>query len=193
MVKVTVFWENGGGRFGGRGGDGGDGGDREGGGGVGDDMAFRKSAASIADKPRIKSIRVEGHAGFGKYGKDIVCAAASVTAYTAAGALAELAGFDGCYAERDGYFEIALPEAGTADGDKDFGGSQTADGDKGFGGSQAADGDKGFGGSQGAADGDKRLAGAMRTADVIMETAYIGYRMIAESYPKHLKLKLVCR
>jgi len=37
----------------------------------------------------------QGHAGYGRSGKDIVCAAVSALAYTAAGALEELAGIKG--------------------------------------------------------------------------------------------------
>jgi Predicted ribosomal protein len=58
----------------------------------------------------IVKFTVKGHAGYAKRGKDIICAAASVTAYTAAGALEELAGIKDCYTESDGYFSCNIPE-----------------------------------------------------------------------------------
>ena len=59
---------------------------------------------------RINMIQVEGHAGFNKPGKDIVCAAASVTAYTCAGAISELTGIGRCHTETEGFLEISLPD-----------------------------------------------------------------------------------
>ena len=53
---------------------------------------------------------VKGHAGFDKAGKDIVCSAVSVTAYTALGALEDLAGLKDFYSERDGYILCSIPE-----------------------------------------------------------------------------------
>lgn len=58
----------------------------------------------------ITKFTVKGHAGYARRGKDIICAAASVTAYTAAGALEELAGIKGCYQESDGFFSLSMPE-----------------------------------------------------------------------------------
>jgi uncharacterized protein YsxB (DUF464 family) len=58
----------------------------------------------------IKQIIVKGHAGFAEEGRDLVCAAASVTAYTAAGALGDLAGLENCYTENRGNMVISLPE-----------------------------------------------------------------------------------
>lgn len=52
---------------------------------------------------------VEGHAGYAEEGWDIVCAAASVTAYTAAGALEDIAGIEVSYTESDGYFLYSVP------------------------------------------------------------------------------------
>lgn len=63
----------------------------------------RNSAGSI------KSFSVDGHAGYAEKGADIICSAVSVTAYTAAGALQELAGLEGCYSETDGHMNVALP------------------------------------------------------------------------------------
>ncbi len=53
---------------------------------------------------------VKGHAGFAEKGKDIVCAAVSVTAYTAAGAIEDLAGVMDCYREKDGYMKCSIPK-----------------------------------------------------------------------------------
>lgn len=53
---------------------------------------------------------VKGHAGFDVKGKDIVCAAVSVTAYTAIGALEELAGLKDFYSEKDGYILCSIPK-----------------------------------------------------------------------------------
>jgi hypothetical protein len=53
---------------------------------------------------------VEGHAGYDKRGKDIVCAAVSVTAYTGVGALEELAGISGCHTDSDGFFFCSIPQ-----------------------------------------------------------------------------------
>lgn len=53
---------------------------------------------------------VDGHADYDEHGRDIVCAAASVTAYTAAGALEDLAGIKNCHTENDGFFFCSLPE-----------------------------------------------------------------------------------
>ena len=52
---------------------------------------------------------VMGHAGFDKLGKDIVCAAVSVTAYNAVGALQELVGLKNFYSEKDGYMLCSIP------------------------------------------------------------------------------------
>jgi uncharacterized protein YsxB (DUF464 family) len=63
----------------------------------------------VGAESKISRIAVYGHAGYGKHGHDIVCAAASVTIYTAAGALEELAGASGFYDEAEGSFEIRRP------------------------------------------------------------------------------------
>jgi uncharacterized protein YsxB (DUF464 family) len=51
---------------------------------------------------------IKGHSGFAAKGKDIVCAAVSAVAYTAAGALAELAGVSD-YTEKDGFMKCSIP------------------------------------------------------------------------------------
>lgn len=57
----------------------------------------------------IKGLDIEGHSGYAAAGRDIICSAVSVTAYTAAGALEELAGLKDCYSEEDGHMAISLP------------------------------------------------------------------------------------
>lgn len=57
----------------------------------------------------IREFTIKGHAGFDEYGKDIVCAAVSAIAYTAAGALNELAGV-GNYSEKSGYMNCSVPK-----------------------------------------------------------------------------------
>ncbi|MDF2524902.1 MAG: cysteine protease [Clostridiales bacterium] len=58
----------------------------------------------------IWQFEVKGHAGYSKPGTvDIVCAAVSVTAYTAVGSLDELAGIKGCFKEKDGYMLCSIP------------------------------------------------------------------------------------
>lgn len=54
-------------------------------------------------------LEVRGHSGYARKGYDIVCSAVSVTAYTAAGALENLAGLGRCYSESDGHMTIRLP------------------------------------------------------------------------------------
>ncbi len=63
----------------------------------------RNSAGSIA------SIRINGHSGYAEEGSDIICSAVSVTAYTAGGALEDLAGLKNCYSEGNGHMTIRLP------------------------------------------------------------------------------------
>ncbi|NLK87682.1 MAG: ribosomal-processing cysteine protease Prp [Clostridiaceae bacterium] len=64
----------------------------------------RNSAGSI------NSMKIDGHSGYAEEGSDIICSAVSVTAYTAAGALDELAGLKGCYSEGSGHMTIRLPD-----------------------------------------------------------------------------------
>lgn len=57
---------------------------------------------------KILSFEVNGHAGYAARGKDIVCAAVSVLAQTAAGAMQEIAGL--CdYSIRDGHLKCEIP------------------------------------------------------------------------------------
>lgn len=64
----------------------------------------------VRDKQNnIQKFTVSGHAGFSEHGSDIVCAAISALAYTAVGALKEIAG-TGDYIEKDGYIECIVPQ-----------------------------------------------------------------------------------
>ena len=93
----------------------------------------------------IRKLKVRGHAEYAAHGEDIVCAAASVTVYTAAGALNMLCGVpDNRVKEKDGFFELTVPV---------FTDSDTA-----------------------------------YRANIIMETAYIGFKQIEASYPDCLKV-----
>lgn len=56
----------------------------------------------------IRGFTVKGHAGYARRGRDIICSAVSALAYTAAGALKEMAGIDG-YTERRGYMKCEVP------------------------------------------------------------------------------------
>ena len=57
----------------------------------------------------IQNFSTEGHAGFDEQGQDIVCAAVSVTAYTAVGALEDLAGIKDCHKVEDGFISCNMP------------------------------------------------------------------------------------
>jgi len=102
------------------------------------EIGSRKSGA-------INNITVRGHSGYAGHGHDIICAAASVTIYTAAGALCELCGAPERDVKiREGFFELAVP--------------------------------------------DFKDTGAARTAEIIMDTAYIGFKQIEATYPEYLKV-----
>lgn len=58
----------------------------------------------------IKEISIKGHSGYAKHGSDIICAAISVTGYTAVGALEELAEIKAMNKEVDGFMTISIPE-----------------------------------------------------------------------------------
>jgi uncharacterized protein YsxB (DUF464 family) len=61
-------------------------------------------------KGSITGFNISGHADYADEGLDIVCSAVSVTAYTAAGALEDLADIRRCYRESDGHLTITLPQ-----------------------------------------------------------------------------------
>jgi uncharacterized protein YsxB (DUF464 family) len=74
-------------------------------------MVYVEVTRGAGPESPIRKLNVRGHAGFANYGGAIVCAAASVTAYTAAGALGELCGAPrGCAKEREGFFELTVPD-----------------------------------------------------------------------------------
>lgn len=53
---------------------------------------------------------IEGHAGYGEAGNDIVCSAVSVLGYTAIGALSDIASIDFNYSIDDsGYLKCSIP------------------------------------------------------------------------------------
>ncbi|NLD46342.1 MAG: ribosomal-processing cysteine protease Prp [Clostridiaceae bacterium] len=60
------------------------------------------------DEGFIREFTVKGHAGYAEEGSDIICSAVSVLAYTAAGALKEMAGIDG-YTEKHGFMKCTVP------------------------------------------------------------------------------------
>ncbi len=51
---------------------------------------------------------MEGHAGYARHGKDIVCAAVTAIVFTALGALQEMVGIDTC-TENEGYIKCSIP------------------------------------------------------------------------------------
>jgi uncharacterized protein YsxB (DUF464 family) len=56
----------------------------------------------------IKKFVVKGHAGYAREGEDIVCAAVSAVAYTAAGALGDLIGIKDFFEERHGFMTCSI-------------------------------------------------------------------------------------
>ena len=58
----------------------------------------------------ITSLVCRGHAGYAEEGRDIVCAAVSVLAFTCANALESVAGVQAKVEEKDGFLSIFLPE-----------------------------------------------------------------------------------
>lgn len=53
---------------------------------------------------------IEGHAGYGEAGNDIVCSAVSVLGYTAIGALSDIAAIDFDYSiGESGYMKCSIP------------------------------------------------------------------------------------
>jgi hypothetical protein len=55
----------------------------------------------------VREVSIRGHAGYSRRGRDIVCAAVSVLAYTLAGAIEEFTGVKN-YIEKDGYMKIII-------------------------------------------------------------------------------------
>lgn len=107
----------------------------------------RANEKASGARGRICNLKVHGHADSAVYGEDIVCAAASVTMYTTAGALVGLCGArEDCAEERDGFFEIAVPVFK-----------------------------------------DEKTEYA---AEIITETAYIGFMQIEASYGKYIRVRM---
>jgi uncharacterized protein YsxB (DUF464 family) len=61
------------------------------------------------NKSFIWKFSIKGHAGYAEHGKDIVCAGVSAIAYTALGALQELAGIRN-FTEKSGSIECKIPK-----------------------------------------------------------------------------------
>ncbi|WP_422444597.1 ribosomal-processing cysteine protease Prp [Thermoanaerobacterium sp. DL9XJH110] len=59
---------------------------------------------------KFKRLEISGHAGYAEYGRDIVCAAVSALAETAALGLEKIAGVRPLVKKREGYFLLKLPE-----------------------------------------------------------------------------------
>jgi uncharacterized protein len=57
----------------------------------------------------IWQFNTEGHADYDEQGQDIVCAAVSVTAYTAIGALEDLADIKNCHTVEEGFVFCSIP------------------------------------------------------------------------------------
>ena len=64
---------------------------------------------------KIRKVTVKGHAGYAKYGKDIVCSAVSAIACTALMGLIEFSSRKVEYVKEDGYLTFTVPEAESAE------------------------------------------------------------------------------
>lgn len=62
---------------------------------------------------KIRKVEIKGHAGFAKYGKDIVCSAVSSIACTALLGLIEFSTRKVEYVKEEGYLIFTVPEAQT--------------------------------------------------------------------------------
>lgn len=65
---------------------------------------------SRASSGLIRRFTVSGHAGYGPYGSDILCAGVSAIAQTVIGSLQDLAGLDPDYVLADGDIRCDLPD-----------------------------------------------------------------------------------
>lgn len=73
-------------------------------------LSVKKKIKVIVTEDRdgfIREVSIRGHAGYSRRGRDVVCAAVSVLAYTLAGAMEEFTGFKN-YVEKDGYMKITI-------------------------------------------------------------------------------------
>jgi hypothetical protein len=55
----------------------------------------------------VTEVSIRGHAGYSRRGRDVVCAAVSVLAYTLAGAIEQFTGLKN-YIEKDGYMKVTI-------------------------------------------------------------------------------------
>ena len=65
------------------------------------------------DKDKVaKGIEIKGHAGYGEYGQDIVCAAVSSLALNMANSVEEFTDdhFEGSVSDDGGYFSFSVPD-----------------------------------------------------------------------------------
>ena len=60
---------------------------------------------------RIRKVEIKGHAGYAKYGKDIVCSAISSIACTALLGLIEFSDREVEYVKEEGYLFFSVPDA----------------------------------------------------------------------------------
>ncbi len=67
------------------------------------------------ENDEIKKVEIKGHAGYAKYGKDIVCSAVSSIACTALLGLIEFSSREIEYVKEDGYLRFLVPEAQSAE------------------------------------------------------------------------------
>ncbi len=65
------------------------------------------------DGDKIRSVEIKGHAGYAKYGKDIVCSAVSSIACTALLGLIRFSTRKVEYIKEDGYLRFSVPVAET--------------------------------------------------------------------------------
>ena len=67
----------------------------------------------IRDKDKVaKGIEIKGHAGYGEYGQDIICAAVSSLALNMANSVEEFTDdhFEGSVSDDGGYFSFSFPD-----------------------------------------------------------------------------------
>ena len=64
---------------------------------------------------KIQKVTIKGHAGYDRYGKDIVCSAVSAIACTALMGLIEFSSQKIEYVKEDGYLTFTVPEAQSAE------------------------------------------------------------------------------
>ena len=67
------------------------------------------------ENDEIKKVEIKGHAGYAKYGKDIVCSAVSSIACTALLGLIEFSSREIEYVKEDGYLRFLIPEVQSAE------------------------------------------------------------------------------